>query len=94
MDFEIGFMEQQCGLLVAVRRLVPEVNYLSTPLQVKVLSKLREMFATMKEHAKHYRAAYAFQVLLVQLEKKIHSISVVKATGRMAPCYQRYRMNE
>jgi hypothetical protein len=46
---------------------VPEVNYLSASLQIKVLGKLREMFAVMKEHAKLIRAAYAFQVLLVQL---------------------------
>ena len=70
MGFEIGFMEQQCVLLDAVRRLVPEVNYLSASLQIKVLGKLREMFASMKEHAKLIRAAYAFQVLLVQLEKR------------------------
>ena len=70
MGFEIGFMEQQCILLDTVRRLVPEVNYLSASLQIKVLGKLREMFAVMKEHAKLIRAAYAFQVLLVQLEKR------------------------
>ena len=49
-------MEQQCILLDAVRRLVPEVNYLSASLQIKVLGKLREMFAVMKEQAKLIRA--------------------------------------
>jgi hypothetical protein len=41
MYFEIGFMEQQCILLDAVRRLVPEVNYLSASLQSAVRAQLR-----------------------------------------------------
>ena len=61
MEFQNRFMDQQLLLLGAVRRLlITELDSLSAPLQVKVLTKLKEMFLVMREHAKYYRSAYAF----------------------------------
>ena len=62
-------MSKHGFLLGTVSQLVKQLEFVSVPLQVKMLGEVREVFVTMKEYVKYYRCVFAFQVLLAHLDK-------------------------
>ena len=62
-------MSKHGFLLRTVSQLVKQLEFVSVPIQVKMLDEVREMFVTMKEYVKYYRCVFAFQVLLAYLDK-------------------------
>jgi DNA-binding transcriptional regulator GbsR (MarR family) len=62
-------MSKHGFLLGTVSQLVKQLEFVSVPIQVKMLGEVQDMFVTMKEYVKYYRCVFAFQVLLAHLDK-------------------------